>query len=132
MAYATVAGYTALYNTDMDDARLSAWLEKASRKIDAALAKRGAEVPDMVDETLADLLSDTCIDMVHRVVPSGQSSMPDGTTGYSQGANGFTESYTFATYSSLKVRSDELDAILALLGLQSGGVGFGSWLGGGE
>lgn len=130
MAYATVAEYKALYDTDMPDARLSAWLEKASRKIDASLAKRGAVLPDQMGEELESLLADTCTDMVHRVAPSGQSSMPDGMTSYSQGGNGFTESYTFAAYSSLKVRSDELDAILALLGLQSGGVGFGSWLGG--
>ena len=131
MAYATAADYLALYtDTDMGTATLTLWLAKASREIDIALLKRGAELPETIDGLLKNTLSDVCMDMVRRVVGSGSSTAMEGLTSYSQSANGFQETLNFATYSTLKVRGDELDAILACLGVHSGGIGFASYLGG--
>ena len=131
MAYATAAEYKALYtDTDMADATLGLWLDKASREIDIALLKRGAELPEIIDGLLESTLSDVCTDMVRRVIGSGSSTIMDGLTSYSQSANGFQETMNFATYSTLKVRGDELDAILACLGTVSGGIGYASVLGG--
>ena len=130
MAYATASDYLALYpGTDMESGTLELWLAKASREIDIALLKRGAELPSDMDELLEATLSDVCMDMVRRVVGSGASTM-EGVTSYSQSANGFQETMNFATYSSLKVRGDELDAILACLGIVSGGIGYASVMGG--
>jgi hypothetical protein len=131
MAYATAADYKALYtDTDMGDTTLGLWLAKASREIDIALLKRGAKLPEVIDGLLKNTLSDVCMDMVHRVIGSGSSSIMEGLTSYSQSANGFQETMNFATYSTLKVRGDELDAILACLGIVSGGIGYASVLGG--
>lgn len=131
MAYATASDYLALYpGTDMESGTLELWLDKASREIDIALLKRGAELPSDMDELLAATLSDVCMDMVHRVIGNGGTSIMEGLTSYSQSANGFQETMNFATYSSLKVRGDELDAILACLGIVSGGIGYASVLGG--
>jgi hypothetical protein len=130
MTYATSNEYRIVYDTSASDERLDAYLGRASRKVDAALALRGAAVPDDPSEVqgLADTLADTVIDMVHRVLgdgSEGSGEMPDGVTSYSQTLpGGFTESFGFASpYTDMRVRDDELEAILNLLGVNTSGVG---------
>lgn len=128
MAYATAEQYMLVYDTSATTARLTAYLARASRKIDAALSQRGAAVPDDMpqDGDLARALSDVCIDMVHRVLgdSGGDSGLPDGITSYSQAAGGFSESFGWAQpYTDMQVRADELDWILSLLGVDTSGVG---------
>lgn len=127
MAYATAEQYMLVYDTSATTVRLTAYLARASRKIDAALSQRGAEVPPDVqaDSDLAYALSDVCIDMVHRVLgDSGGDDLPDGITSYSQAAGGFSESFGWAQpYTDMQVRADELDWILSLLGVETSGVG---------
>ena len=132
MSYATVSDYVALYDTACSDDRLSAFLAKASRKIDAALLMHGASVPETPDATITAALSDVCCDMVHRVLgDSAGANMPDSVVQYSQAQGGFSESFTFsAPYSDLSVRDDELRWLLSLLGIDASGVGTYLW--GGE
>lgn len=137
MAYATSEQYRLIYDSSASVERLGAYLGKASRKVDAALAVHGAKVPaDLTEvEGLADVLADTVIDMVHRVLGDGSESsgeMPDGVTSYSQTLpGGFTESFGWAQpYTDLSVRDDELTAILALLGVDTSGVGVYRFWGG--
>lgn len=129
MAYATSEQYLLVYDTSASTERLEAYLGKASRKIDAALAARGASVPadraEMDDLNAA--LADVAIDMVHRVLGDGGGSdgMPDGITSYSQTQpGGFTESFGWASpYTDMAVRDDELAWLLTLLGVDASGVG---------
>lgn len=127
MAYAETEQYLLMYDTSASTERLEAYLERASRRIDAALAQRGLSVPEDPSEVggLADALADACCDMVHRVLgDAGASDMPDGITSYSQGAVGLTESFTFAQpYTDMQVRADELDVLCSLLGADTSGVG---------
>jgi len=134
MAYADSAAYRLVYDTVVTDARLSAYLAKASRKIDAALSMRGSAVPETPGQELASALSDVCIDMVHRVLgETGGSEMdlPDGITSYSQSQGGFQETFAFAQpYSDMRIRDDELDLLLSLMGDNMSGFGlarFGGW-----
>lgn len=125
MAYATSAQYLAVYDSSADPMRIDALLERASRKVDVALAERGAEVPGEPGELLASVLSDTCVDMVHRVLGDGGGmDIPSGVTQYAQSQGGFSESFSFTTpYSDLSVRADELTALLSLLGEDASGFG---------
>lgn len=118
MAYATISDYIAVYDTDATQERLEAYLDKASRKIDAAIAMRGAALPEEVSEELSAALRDVCCDMVHRVMPSsGGGDMPDGITSYSQTEGGFSESFSWAQpYTDLSVRADEIAWLLVLIG----------------
>ena len=125
--YATKAAYKLVYDTSATDARLEAYLGRASRKIDAALAAHGVSVPN--DPTtvpgLADALSDVCIDMVHRVMGDAACpELPNGITSYSQTQGSFTESFAWAQpYTDIVIRDDELAYLLGLLGADSSGVG---------
>jgi hypothetical protein len=130
MAYATSAQYLLIYDSSASVERLDAYLGKASRKVDAALALHGAKVPADTSEIdgLAAALADTVIDMVHRVLGDGSDSsgeMPDGVTSYSQTLpGGFTESFGWAQpYTDMKIRDDELEYLLSLLGVDTSGVG---------
>ena len=127
MAYATTDDYLLVYDTTATTERLAAYLARASRKIDAALAAKGATLPDDLSEIdgLAETLADACCDTVHRVLgDGGESELPDGITSYSQSQGGFSESFGWAQpYSDLMIRADELNAILALLGVDTSGVG---------
>ena len=133
MAYATADQYLLVYDTSASTERLEAYLGRASRKIDAALASRGASVPPLHFEKLSEALCDVCCDVVHRVLgDAGASDMPDGITSYSQSAGGLSESFSWAQpYTDMAVRDDELKWLLELLGVDTSGVGaFRAW--GGE
>lgn len=137
MAYATSEQYRLIYDSSASDERLTAYLGKASRKVDAALALHGAKVPDDTAEVdgLADALADTVIDMTHRVLGDGSESsgeMPDGVTSYSQTLpGGFTESFGWAQpFTDMKIRDDELEYLLSLLGVDTSGVGVYRFWGG--
>lgn len=127
MAYAATEQYLLVYDTSASTARLAAYLERASRKIDAALASSGAAVPEDPSSVagLANALSDVCIDMVHRVLgDSNGSELPDGITSYSQTQGGFTESFSWAQpYTDIMIRDSELAWLLSLLGADTSGVG---------
>ena len=136
MAYAEVEDYLFMYDTDMDEERIGAYLERASRKIDATLAANGASVPAIRTEALSQALSDTCIDMAHRVIGdscgASEIGLPDGITSYSQTQGGFTESFSWAQpFTDMKMRDDELELILSLLGRDVSGFGMarmgGDW-----
>jgi hypothetical protein len=126
-AYADSTAYRLVYDTSATNDRLSAYLEKASRKIDAALASRGRSVPRIRSEELSAALSDVCIDMVHRVLgASGDAEIgiPDGVTSYSQTQGGFQESFAWAQpYTDMRIRDDELDMLLLMLGADTSGYG---------
>lgn len=125
MAYATVEDYLLVYDSDAETSRLQAFLDKASRKIDAALASRGAEVPEDMSDELEDALRDVACDMAHRVLGDGSGEgMPGGITSYSQSQGGFSESFSWpAPYTDLVVRADELRWLLSLIGRQSPAAG---------
>lgn len=85
MAYADSEDFRAVWDTDKSDARLEAWLERASR----VLRDEMGGLLDPVDEGQLATLRDVCIDMVHRADASPLAGL--GVESYSQGANGFTE-----------------------------------------
>jgi len=127
MAYATKEQYLLVYDTSASNARLEAYLGRASRKIDAALASHGVSVPADPSTVagLADALADVCIDMVHRVMGDAACpEMPAGITSYSQTQGSFTESFAWAQpYTDIMIRDAELAWLLELLGADSSGVG---------
>lgn len=86
MAYADTTAFRVTWDTDMSDARLASWLERASRVLDDLMG----DLLDPEDEVQLSTLGDVCVDMVHRADASPLSGV--GVESYSQGANGFTES----------------------------------------
>lgn len=135
MSYADSTAYRLVYDTSATDARLTAYLAKASRKIDAALSTYGAAYPADASQEIAAAFSDVCIDMTHRVLgdSAGADGLPDGITQYSQSQGGFTESFSWASpYTDLAVRDDELKWLLSLLGFDTAGVGTCRFWGGGS
>lgn len=132
MAYASAEDYWSVYDASATDERLDAFLDMASRRMDAALAQRGASVPDTRSDELSAALRDVCISMVHRVLGDSDAAwdIPDGVSQYSQSQGGFSESFTLATpYTDMAVREDELAWILALLGHARPAFMLGSWEG---
>lgn len=120
MAYAEAADYTALYDTDMSDERLDAWLEKASTWLDGQMGDR----LDADDDRQAAALAVVCIDMVHRCDAGPVAGL--GVNSYSQGANGFQESYSFANATGDFYLTKQERKMLGL----GTSIGFASVLGG--
>lgn len=90
MSFATVADYEAKYGTVADADRLQVWLDDVTTYLTNRLGSRyNAE-----DETQAAALKMVCRDMTHRAFESNAPGF--GVSNYSQSANGFTESMTFA------------------------------------
>lgn len=86
MAYASADEFRGVWDTEMTDARLATWLDRASDVIDDLLGD--------VSGTKASTLRAVCIDMVHRADASPTAGM--GVSSYSQGANGFSENIGYA------------------------------------
>ncbi len=72
-AFADSAAYTAIYDTDMDAARLDALLAKASRLIAANLTESGVDYAARIEDEdgYRCLLADVCVDVVHRSIGEG-------------------------------------------------------------
>lgn len=120
MSYANTTQYRLIYDTDMEDERLAAWLEKASAWLDLQLGER----LDDSNDVQASALQSLCIELVNRATMT--SSIGAGVDSYSQGANGFTESYNYSNPTGrFYLYKDERK----MLGLGSS-IGFASWLGG--
>lgn len=101
-SYATVADYEAVYGPYGDDALLQAWLDKASRKIQAEL---GGTTPT------GDLLktcSDIACDMVNRALDATDTGLPVGMTQFSMTAGSYTRSGSFPSgYGALYITKSE-------------------------
>ena len=120
MSYANTTQYRLIYDTDMEDERLAAWLEKASAWLDLQLGER----LDDSNDAQASALQSLCIELVSRATMT--PSIGAGVDSYSQGANGFTESYNYSNPTGrFYLYKDERK----MLGLGSS-IGFASWLGG--
>ena len=118
MSYATVEQYVARFGDVSNEDMLQECLDDASRVINVALDRAGIDRSNPQGE-FADNLMSVCRSMANRVMPT-ETAMPQGVTGYSIGAVGFSESYNFATaYGTPKL----LDSERYLLGI-SGKVGF--------
>ncbi len=90
MSFANIDDYEAKYGSIEDEDSLQEWLDDATAHLTALL---GATFdPDDVGQ--ARLLRSVCRDMVHRAFASIAPGY--GVTSYSQGANGFNESVSYA------------------------------------
>ena len=90
MSFASIDDYEAKYGSVGDESVLQAWLDDATVHLTALL--RGTIDPE--DEDQAGLLRTVCRDMAHRAYASVAPGY--GVTSYSQGANGFSESMSYA------------------------------------
>lgn len=90
MSFASVADYEAKYGSVDDAAILRAWLDDATAYLTALLGS--SYDPD--DAGQAALLRTVCRDMAHRAFAGAAPGY--GVSSYAQGANGFTESLSFA------------------------------------
>ena len=106
MAYAEVAEYKAIYDTDMTDERLSAWLDRAAGWLDVRMG-------DRLDPEDASQLA-------------ALNYVSVGVNSFQQTANGFQESFNYRDSAG---GFNLLPSELKMLGLSSS-IGFGSWLGG--
>ena len=122
MAYATVAEYKAVYDTDMTDERLSAWLGRASDWLDVQMGDK----LDAGDAKQASALKYVNIELVNRLDASPMAGV--GVTSYSQSANGFQETLNYANSAG---GFNLLPSERKMLGLGAA-IAFGSWLGGDE
>ena len=90
MSFATISDYEAKYGSVGDEDALQAWLDDATVYLTALLG--GSLDPE--DAVQASLLMTVCRDMTHRAYASVAPGY--GVTSYSQGANGFNESMSYA------------------------------------
>lgn len=120
MSYATKTDYHAVYDTEMTDARLEAWLERAASWLDAMMGDR----LDAEDERQVEALKYVNIELVKRIDSSPLAGM--GIDIYQQTANGFQETLNFHDSAG---GFNLLPSERKLLGISSS-MGFGSWLGG--
>ena len=90
MSFASISDYEDKYGSAGDDVALQAWLDDATTHLTALLG--GTLDPD--DAAQAALLRTVCRDMAHRAYASVAPGY--GVTSYSQGANGFSESMSYA------------------------------------
>lgn len=90
MSFASVADYEAKYGSAGDAATLQAWLDDATAYLTVLLGS--SYDPD--DAGQAALLRTVCRDMAHRAFAGAVPGY--GISSYEQGANGFTESMSFA------------------------------------
>lgn len=97
--YATYADYVALYDTDLDPARIGALLARASRDIRSELRIACVDADETDPDTLADLCDVACA-MVHRAIGDDTAEdappIPFGASQFSQGAGSYTRSATLA------------------------------------
>lgn len=111
-SYATVEQYIARFGAVSNETVLQECLNDATRVINVALDRAGIDRTNPTGEFASNLMS-VCRSMANRVMPN-DTAMPQGVTGYSVGAVGFTESYNFATaYGTPKLLPSEM----ALLGI---------------
>ena len=122
MAYATVADYKAVYDTEMTDVRLSAWLDRAASWLDVQMGDK----LDATDAKQLAALKYVNIELVNRLDASPMAGI--GVTSYSQSANGFQETLNLANSAG---GFNLLPSERKMLGLGTS-IGFGSWLGGGD
>ncbi len=120
MSYATKNEYLAVYDTEMTDERLEAWLERAAKWLDVQMGSR----LDEDDDAQREALRYVNIELVKRVDASPMAGM--GLDSYQQTANGFQESFN---YHDSAGGFNLLPSERRMLGLGSA-IGFGSWLGG--
>lgn len=120
MSYATVDEYLAIYDTDMSEERLEAWLERAAKWLDVQMGDR----LDIDDESQLDALNYVSIELVKRIDSSPLAGM--GVDTFQQSANGFQESFS---YHDTAGGFNLLPSERKQLGLGAA-IGFGSWLGG--
>lgn len=93
--FASAADYRALYDTDMTDERLQALLDMATRKIAKQVTDAGIDIED-ADEDYQALLSDVCIDVVHRATGTGMDNVPFGATQFGETTGSVTWNYSMA------------------------------------
>ena len=119
MAFATVAEYRAKYATDLDDAKLGAWLEDASGMMVDEMDAAGVDYYEPTDSMAARLMR-ICRDCVHRAIGDGTDaamSIPYGASQASMAAGGYSESFTMGNpYGDLFLKASERKA----LGIMSG------------
>lgn len=113
-AFATVEQYLAVYDSSQDEDRIAAVLEKASRKIRAAMREDGLSWEDPDDE-LAASLADVCCDMAHRALgedrPDG-IELPFGATQTSVTAGPYSQSVSLGNpYGDLFLTRSERDLL---------------------
>lgn len=90
MSFATVSDYEAKYGEVADAERLQVWLDDVTTYLTKLLGNRY----DATDEAQAAALRVVCRDCTHRAFESNAPGF--GVSNYSQSANGFTESMTYA------------------------------------
>lgn len=120
MSYATKNEYLAVYDTEMTDERLVAWLDRAAAWLDVQMGDR----LDDEDERQLAALKYVNIELVKRIDSSPMAGM--GLDIYQQTANGFQETFNFHDSAG---GFNLLPSERKMLGLGSA-MGFGSWLGG--
>lgn len=120
MSYATKNEYLEVYDTEMTDVRLEAWLERAAKWLEVLMGDR----IDAEDESQQEALKYVNIELVKRIDASPMAGM--GLDIYQQTANGFQETFN---YHDSAGGFNLLPSERRMLGLGSA-IGFGSWLGG--
>ena len=95
--FATVEDYERRYGPCADRAGLEEALADATRLIEAECRASGVDVSD---PALAGALMQVCRAAAARAMQAGESGAPLGATQFSQGAGGFSESWSLANPSA--------------------------------
>ena len=113
-AFATVAQYKALYETDKTDKELEAWLGKASRYIRGELDASSIDYQDQ-SEDYQDSLSDVCCDVTHRAIGDDDDgyAIPAGATQVNMSGGSYSRGVSFGSsgYSSMFLTASERDML---------------------
>lgn len=124
--FATHAQYESRYGDVDDPDALAEVLMDATRLVASALDRAGIAYADPSDE-FSDRLMQVCRSMAYRAMGCGEPSVPAGATQYSQGAGGYTESYTLGNpYGEVYMSKSER----RMLGLDGARIGFSTAEGG--
>lgn len=94
-SFASVAQYEARYGDADDPEALAEVLMDATREIAAELDKAGIAYADP-DPGFADRLMQACRSMAYRAMGQSAPDVPFGATQFSEGADGYTQSFSIS------------------------------------
>lgn len=125
-AFASVEDYEARYGDADEPEILAEILMDATREIAAALDKANISYID-VSEDFAARLMQACRSMAYRAMGSGDSDVPLGATQFSEGADGYVQSFSLGNpFGEVYLSKAER----RLLGIGAAKIGFASPCGG--
>lgn len=124
--FASVEEYEARYGDADDPDALAEILMDATREIRAELDRAGIPWADP-DEEFAGRLMQACRSMAYRAMGSGDSDVPLGATQFSEGADGYVQSFSLGNpFGEVYLSKAER----RLLGIGAAKIGFATPCGG--